>query len=303
MAISIGKPAFYRLAGQDIFVDQEIPESGPFRSEGQDLPNPQIPIHLTRMAEHAPAARIEGWLADRILTVSLWRDGFGTLMEIPTAGHFWTAADGKAITQVSQAPDSDPGFQAEALLGPPLVLALALRDRWCLHASAALFHDCLVAFLAESGGGKSTLARYLGECPGWKLVADDILPVSLGRDGVAAWPRFPQLKLPRAEQPGQHLPEEMPLGKICVLMNSNLDKRPALERLAVSQSVQMLLAHTAGARLFDPGLLEKHLSFCVEAAGRVEVYQLRYPRRMEALPEVKQVLEGICREWNGIRRD
>ena len=287
-------PAFHRLAGQNIFIEQEIPEARPFRSEGQDLPRPQIPLHLMRMAEKPPAARVEGWLADRILTVSLWRDAQGILMEIPTAGQFWTAANGSAITQVSQAPRTDPAFLAEALLGPPLVLALALRNKWCLHASAAIFHDILIAFLANSGGGKSTLAAYLSQYPGWRLAADDILPVSTEPGGLVAWPHFPQLKLPAEAQPGQHMPEELPLGKICVLANDGLDEGPAIQSLSVSQSVPVLLAHTAGARLFDPQLLEKHLAFCIQAAEGVPVTRLSYPRRMEALPEIRQLLEDVC---------
>ena len=99
-------------------------------------------------------------------------------MEIPAAGRFWTAADGSAIHQVSQVPGSDPAFLAEALLGPPLVLALALRDTWCLHASAVEYGGRVIAFLGESGAGKSTLAAYLAGQPGVRRVADDILPVA-----------------------------------------------------------------------------------------------------------------------------
>jgi hypothetical protein len=294
MAVSLGTPAFYRLAGQSIFIDPEIPAVQPFRLEGQAFPTPQIPADLMSMAQIPPAALIEGWLADQILTVSLWRNQDGTLMEIPTAGYFWSRADGKAICQVSQAPEAGPRFLAEALLGPPLVLALAWRDKWCLHASAALFQDKMIAFLGESGGGKSTLAAYLSQNPNWHLVSDDILPVSKDPGGLVAWPRFPQLKLPEEAQPGPSLPEELPLGKLCVLSNTDADERPDLKRLSASLAVPFLLAHTAGTRLFDPQLLEKHLTFCIQAAEGVHVYRLGYPRRLEALPEIHQLLEGLC---------
>jgi hypothetical protein len=287
-------PAFHRLAGQTIWVDPGMPELGPFRLEGKVFPPQQRPTSLPTLAEQAPAIQATGWLADQFSTVSLWQDEHGTWMEIPAAGRFWTAADGSAIAQASRIPASTPAFIEEALLGPPLVLALALRDTWCLHASAALFKDSLVAFLGESGQGKSTLAAYLKTCPGWRLVADDILPVAMNSDGMSAWPRFPQLKLSVEAQPGPGLPEEISFGKVCILSNTDLDETPAHHRLPAGQSVPAFLAHTAGTRLFDPDLLGKHLAFCAQAAGKVPVYSLGYPRRLDALPMIRQLLESIC---------
>jgi hypothetical protein len=246
------------------------------------------------MAERLPVIHANGWLADRFSTLSLWKDDSGTLMEVPAAGRYWIAADGSAVTMVSRMPDSDPALLGEALLGPPLVLALALRDTWCLHASAIIFGNCLVALLGESGQGKSTLAAHLAQNPGWRLVADDILPVSMNLGRVSAWTRFPQLKLPVEAQPGPGLPEELSISTICLLSNVGQEEMPALQRLSATQSVPVFLGHTAGTRLFDAGLLTKHLNFCTSAACRVPVYRLSFPRRLDALPEVRQLLEGLC---------
>ncbi len=182
----------------------------------------------------------------------------------------------------------------QILLGPALVLALALRGTWSLHASAAIYKDALILFLGESGQGKSTLAAYLANEAGWRLAADDILPVTMGTDGVTAWPRFPQLKLPVDAQPGPGLPEQLSISKVCVLSGAGEDEMPALERLPASQAIQAFLGHTAGTRLFTPELLGKHLAFCSQAAERAPVYRLTYPHRWDALPIVKDLLEKTC---------
>jgi hypothetical protein len=78
-----------------------------------------------------------------------------------------------------------------------------------------------VAFVVESGQGKSTLAAFLGngDDPAWHQLADDLLPVTLVPDSpdVTALPHFPQLKLPVHTQPALGMPEQMPLAAVYVL--------------------------------------------------------------------------------------
>ncbi len=63
-----------------------------------------------------------------------------------------------------------------------------------LHASAVKAGDGCVAFIADSGTGKTTLATAC-VAGGYPLVTDDILALSVGPDGVTAFPGFPQMKL------------------------------------------------------------------------------------------------------------
>ncbi len=53
-------------------------------------------------------------------------------------------------------------------------LASSILQRLVLHASAVVTETGVVGFIAESGVGKSTLARYLSR-QGYRLVADDIV--------------------------------------------------------------------------------------------------------------------------------
>ncbi len=210
----------------------------------------------------------------------------------------------------------------EVLLGPVLVMALSMRGTWCLHASAVLRDGAAIVFLGDSGFGKSTLSAFLSRrlddverrdpaaaagpsaslattrerlenTNGWRLVADDILPVRLGSSDVNTWPHFPQLKIPPSEQPSIGLPEAIPLSAICVLKMMDPNSRPAVSLLTPTEGLQTLLRHTAGSRLFNPDLLALHLAFCAEAIKRVPFYELGYPHRRDALPIVKSCLSGL----------
>ncbi len=163
-----------------------------------------------------------------------------------------------------------------------------------MHASAAIFNEKLILFLGESGQGKSTLAGYLANEAGWRLAADDILPVTGGSDGVLAWPHFPQLKIPVDAQPGPGLPERLAISKVCVLSDASVYEMPAMKLLSSTQAIQVYLGHTAGTRMFDPDTLQKHLAFCSHAAEKVPVYRLTYPHRWEGLRVVKELLEELC---------
>jgi hypothetical protein len=282
-------PAFHRLAGQTIWIDHALPELRPFRSADQAIPLAQIPADLASLAKAAPALQADGWLADRFSAVSLWRDEYGTLMEIPEAGRFWTDSDGSIISYVSQFSGMEAGFLAEALLGPPLVLALALRDTWCLHASAVEYDHQVIAFLGESGTGKSTLAAYLSDQPGVRRVADDILPVALESRRLSALPHFPQLKLPIDQQPGPALPERLLLSVLYLL---EPQATISVEPLGPGNSALLLAGHTVAARIFDRQLLSRHFTFCSRAAADIPVRRLAYPHEQAGLPGVWDALQN-----------
>jgi hypothetical protein len=286
---------YYRSAGFVFTFPHPIPELEAFETK-PGTAEKAVPFVPYALHKEKLVSRTEGWVAEALRLVETWSAPEGLLMEVTGGRDFYIRSDGKEILWASQGQAGRilNETDRQILLGPVLVLALALRGTWSLHASAALFKENLIVFLGESGQGKSTLAASLANETNWRLVADDILPVSLGLGRVTAWPRFPQLKLPVQAQPGPGMPENLPINKVCVLMEAGLDEVPALQRQPAGQSVQAFLGHTAGTRLFSPELLAKHLAFCSLAAGQVPVYGLAYPRRREVLPKVKELLESLC---------
>ncbi|MGB8212673.1 MAG: hypothetical protein WCE68_03850 [Anaerolineales bacterium] len=282
---------WYRLAGQDFYFPGPIPELAPFENSALDAaPSPaSVPAPLALICQTV------GWVAGEQRQVETWSAPPGFRLRVAGGSDFYISPAGQI--RLCTGPEQDKASLNETdrliLLGPVLVLALALRSTWCLHASAALFRQALLAFLGESGQGKSTLAGSLA-AEDWRRVADDILPVTLEGGDLIAWPRFPQLKLPVQAPAGPGLPERLLIRTICVLTDVPADALPALQLLPVDQAIQAWLSHTAGTRMFGPGLLARHLAFCTQAAGRLPVYRLDYPHRWDALARIKGLLESIC---------
>jgi len=241
--------------------------------------------------------RSTGWIADAWRDVAVWRHEHGLRLEIADVGAFAVAAEGIAVIGPAATPVAADTL-TEALLGAPLVLALALNDVWCLHASAVIASGRVVAFAGESGHGKSTLAAYLDGAPegAWGRVADDSLPVCAGPAGVLALPHFPQLKLPAEAQYPVDAPASVPLAAVYVIAPPNGDESVSLRPLSQRQAMQALIRHTVAARAFDRPLLAAHLAFCERAAARIPVWRLAYSHRREALPEVREAIRRLLGE-------
>jgi hypothetical protein len=288
----------YHLAGKEFHFPGRLPEAALFEnsSNGARTAEKAVSLVSDSFFKNELIARTEGWAANAWRIVETRETGKGFQVRIDGCSDFSISPGGQEIRCAKQEQGGEELSETDRqiLLGPVLVLALALRGTWSMHASAAIFKDKLILFLGESGQGKSTLAGYLAGETGWRLAADDILPVTIGSDEVLAWPRFPQLKLPNQAQPGPGLPEHLTISQVCVLSDAGADERPALQRLSASQAVQVYLGHTAGTRLFTPDLLSEHLTYCSRAAEQVPVYRLSYPHCWENLPIVRELLESIC---------
>lgn len=232
-----------------------------------------------------------GWLAGSWRRVRCWAGNGHYRLVVEPAIRVVIHGGGGWIHLDDDLAPGPTALAEEVLLGPALSLALAIRNTWLLHASAARGGGRVLAFIGRSGLGKSTLAAFLHQQPGWQRLADDVLPVRGGPEGLQALPRFPQLKLPLSDQPGAMAPSELPLQAIYLLAAARADAPVVLEPLCGRTAVLALLAHTAAARLFDRRLLEQHLAFCAHVALQTPMRLLRYPRRVEMLSQVQQVLE------------
>jgi len=237
-------------------------------------------------------SRAEGWVAGAQRGVEVYSFPDGFLLRVVEVGDFLLSQTGETITKRG-ASEAVTQLERETVLGPVLVFALALRGTWSFHASAARFQEKVIVFLGESGQGKSTLAAYLSRSPGWRSVADDILPVTIEPSGVTVWPHFPQLKLPAESQPWIGLPEQLSLGAVCVLEAAGPEQQPEIHKLSIPQAAQAFIGHIAGTRLFPPDLLKKHLEFSALAAAHVPAYRLVYPHSKDKLPAVRTLLEKI----------
>ena len=287
----------YRIAGQEFYFSGPFPEIEFFKVAGTkpgeaDEASPFVFSSFPGTEYPGLASRTAGWVAGAQRPVEVYEGSSGFLLKIAGCGEFIIPPYGETINK-KDAQGGLSQLDREVILGPALVLALALRGVWSLHASAAMYKGNVIAFLGESGQGKSTLVKYLSESPGWTLIADDMLPVVLNGNDVTALPCFPQLKLPVHAQPAAGLPEQLPLKYICVLSRADPDQTPVLTGISTSSTVHALLSHIAGTRMFNKDLLTKHLKFSSRAAPSLTAYRLVNPHRRDTLPLVKGYLEEI----------
>jgi hypothetical protein len=218
-------------------------------------------------------------------------------IEIEGAGTFTVARAGGAVTVLADGKNGDEATLAAALAGPPLALGFALRDVFCLHASAVERDGRAIAFLGESGAGKSTLARLLAGLPdgGWRRLADDLLPVALSPGGPEARPRFPQPGIAGAAAAA--LPERLPLAAVYVLAGPAGEV--AITPLAGRAGALALVRHTVAARLFSADLLTRHLEHAAAVAAAAPVRVLTYPWTADVLPAVAAALAAALERRNG----
>jgi hypothetical protein len=206
----------------------------------------------------------------------------------------------------------DDRMAASFVLGPSMGVLLHQRGLLVLHASAVLTDAGVVAFLGHSGWGKSTMAGALGKL-GYPLFSDDVVPVSLSNGLPIALPSYPFLKLGKDSgaklgyETGESatvLPEDgrlqiavrgvdpdasVPLARLYVLGEG---ERPEIELLKPQESAPELIRHSYAAPCLGvPALGAFHLKSCAALVGKVPIYRLRRPRRLELLQDLAEMVQ------------
>lgn len=172
----------YAVYGAQVLSDFEFPSLSPSASDGQGLFG--FPPGLPPLSFNCPAALPEACGPAVFVHPQRLPGGEPYLLVYPTAAGHRLVFPGLAefSLQGDQARAAPlPGARAEqveaAFLSIVMALWLEQRGLRCLHAAAVAHNGRALAFLADSGQGKSSLA---GAClaAGAALLSDDILPVN-----------------------------------------------------------------------------------------------------------------------------
>lgn len=295
LSASQGPPI--HLAGTALSIDTSLSEIRPFRIH-------PITARIRSTAPvHPPPA--SPWLSRGFGNLGSWDIAFsaeydprsGYLVDLGYGLRLRVAVDGSelVVERPGDLPEDDP-VVVRSVLGPGLLLALALRGSFALHAGAVARGGRAAVFLGDSGAGKSTLAAALDRrrAGGWRRLADDVLPVTRAADGgIDALPEFPQLKLGPEEQyvADPSSPERLPVAAFYLLETPAADEDAVtITTVSPRDAAVALLAHTVASRLFAPDLAARHFAFCAAAAAAVPLKRLRYPRRLQALDAVAEAL-------------
>ncbi|MBL4661346.1 MAG: hypothetical protein JKY19_13395, partial [Alcanivoracaceae bacterium] len=148
------------------------------------------------------------------------------------------------------------------LMGPVIILNLALNSVYCLHASAFMLKDTAFIVMADSGTGKSTIARYMHKQIAGKRIADDILPLKIKDNRPIILPHFPQLKLSTQQQyQGKNINK-----KVVLLFARTSEDGTSIMQTDKIGSIKKLINHTVATKLFADKELKNHLDFCYQVS-------------------------------------
>jgi hypothetical protein len=251
-----------------------------------------------------------GWYRHRVLA-----DG-SIFISVPDYCEFLVSSDGRAVECRLEDAASVEWFQTY-LLGVVLSFALLKLGHEPLHAAVVVVDGKGVAFLGDSGYGKSTLAASFVR-DGYRILTDDLLIIR-DVDGVlCALPGPPRIKLfpqmARCVQPGKRfdVPADADNEKVILplarhemhfapvplhaffILDEPQDRtgRLSVVRLSLRESFVAILAATFNRRLRTRDRLHRQFAAAREWTERFPVRRICYPRTLAMLDEVRGAIRA-----------
>ncbi len=235
------------------------------------------------------------------------------LGEVAEIGRFLVQGGCEII--VDPAPRVEESILRTLLLGPILSVLLRQRGLLVLHASSFATKDAAVAFIGESGWGKSTLAEAF-HAKGYSILTDDVMGLQLGTDQPLVLPSFPQVKLwPEAAASIGHAPESLaplhsqtqklvhrltrgflqtslPLMHIYVLDRPAENTYHEIVPLQSQAAFVELVRHSRAVSLLNaPDFVSSHFHQCASLVKNVPICRLKRKRSLAALPDLVKLVE------------
>jgi hypothetical protein len=231
-------------------------------------------------------------------------------------GEFLVSSDGRLITcgHLSDVPGES--FQVY-LLGQALSFALVRSGFEPFHATCVVINGEAVAFVGDSGFGKSSLAAYFLNS-GDKLLTDDLLLLQERPEGYLAYPGPPRIKL-RPDMAHKFLGEVgggvpmnrktpkliLPLGRdrICespVLLRAIYELSPPhemkdrqkveFESLTSRDAFVELSCNTFNYVILDGDRVHRQFKETTRIANSIPMKRLMHPRSLDSLPSVREAI-------------
>ena len=262
---------------------------------------------------------------DGAVYLAFFRDESSYRLRFPDLADFVVSDDGSRVTLFPQEGLSN-GTMEHLWLNQVYPLALSLQGHVVLHGSAVEIGCGAVAFLGDSGVGKSTLAASFA-VNGTRFLTDDGLLLLPEGDQWLVTPSHPSLRLWRDSTEaliGDDAAKAAAVtftDKARFLAGSNIsfcsDSRPlraiyllgdedGTEAQATPlRSTDSLLACVQNSFLLDVGAREalaQQFESLSALTTRVPCFSLTYPRRYEELPRVRGFIEQHLSTQNDVAR-
>lgn len=216
---------------------------------------------------------------------------------------------------VEPSPDAIEGAVRSLILGPLFAILLRQRGMLVLHASGVAGSNGVIAFIGNSGWGKSTLANAFCN-QGYSLITDDVMAIQMNENIPIALPAYPEVKLlpdaadalgydfdtltpifSAAEKRHNHIDCFLPnvplqLRKIYVLENISREAHEIVP-LSSQAAVIELIRHTRSTNvLTDASIVSTHLHQCTQLIQSIPVCLLKRQRSLDKLPELLELIEA-----------
>jgi hypothetical protein len=284
----------YKLAGRYLASDFELVGLDKFLDEGDEESTLarealiEVEPRLVMLNEANAQSRFYGdiVLNGKEQLMQCW--SADDLLQIDIAGNPLCQIDSKSnsICFLDIVDASKPDT-LEIAIGAALISLCAREDLFFLHASAAKTPFGVALFMAESGVGKSTLARHVDD--NWHQLADDIVPLSVFNNQVRLHTDYPQLKL--ADNSIENY-SDYNNAKVDVIFQ--LQREPTeeiiFEELDGVEGMLAVIRHSVSTRLFDEDLLQTHMAFASLVTNKVPVIKLSYPRNLQQLEDLQDAI-------------
>lgn len=259
-------------------------------------------------------APLHEWrLPDGTLWLAAYREGSGYRLRFPSSADFTISTD---TWRVSCWPVPDAcGHSVEHLyLNQVLPLVLSRQGKLVFHASAVEVGGTAVAFLGESGLGKSTLAASFATT-GFPLLTDDGAVVETDAAGTWVLPSHPSVRLWEDSEiavVGADAPRAPPLGytpkarflaggriAFCAerrqvrrvyFLGDGSSSVPRIEVLGSGAAMIALVKHSFLLDATDRKGLAAHFEELTSFANQPIFFELDFPRSFDGLQAVRQAV-------------
>lgn len=271
-----------------------------------ESPEPQKPLKYSPFHEWANP--------DGTVWTQFFRTDAGHyLLRFPGLADFQVSLDGLTV-KCFPVPGVEDATTQHLYLNQVLPLALSKQGRLVFHASAVEVAGEAVAFVAESGRGKSTLAASFS-ISGFRFLTDDGLVLDPCNDGYQAAPSHPSIRLwedsrealiPAGVEtaPALHFTskarflagekivfcdQSRPLRRVYFLGDGSA---PAItfRRMKPAEAMVEWVKHSFLLDVEEKPLLASHFDQVAQLANQPIHYRLDYPRRYEELGQVRQAI-------------
>ena len=267
-----------------------------------------------RVQEEVHTTPFHEWVfPDGTLWTQFYRTDTGYLLRFPDLADFQVSADGLTVT-CYPAPEVTDETPQHLYLNQVLPLVLSKLGKLVFHASAVEVADGAVAFVAESGRGKSTLAASFAT-GGFRFLTDDGLVVETCGNSYQVLPSHPSIRLWEDSQealvalgtktaPVLHFTSKSrflagdgivfceqprPLRRVYFLGDGSA-LEVMFQRMKPAEALIELVKHSFLLDIEEREMLAAHFDELSSLANLPIYYRLDYPRRYEDLATVRQAI-------------